>query len=422
MGKSDLVKKMIPIYLASCLAWMHNIVYTPLGYMYNTWPNQDALIMLIAVIPGIVAMGAGIVAGKLMDVMGRKNLVVLSMAAMLVGGMGMFFLGRTSIWAAIAFSGISGFAAGSIPAANFAALTEIAPENLRDKVVGWSDAVCSLGLVFAIFTCGLLASDGVWTRGYGVYFAVIPVLILVLLFYPKDTKSEAYVGAGNASAVETTDDAVAAVKSVLPGCIIALLVIKVFAGFFYASFGVFSSDYIINELQMGSSVLVGTVNTVTQVVNIVASAAVFLWIKCFKGFSSVVAQLVIGVSLVLLVMVGASTPGILACAAIMFVGLMSGHSSFSTIMATAPKGKAVGTVSGLFMSATFLGESLCGYVAPFFADLFLGSSSAGNCMKISGIMSIIIGIVSLPFFARAYKLAFPQKSCAESECKETIES
>ena len=214
--------------------------------------------MLIAVLPGIVAMGAGVIAGKLMDVVGRKNLVVLSMITMLVGGIGMFFMGRTSIWAAIAFSGISGFAAGSIPAANFAALTEIAPENLRDKVVGWSDAVCSLGLVFAIFTCGLLASDGVWTRGYGVYFAVIPVLILVLLFYPKDTKSAVPANEMQSAAVDAADTT--AVKSVLPGCIIALLVVKVFAGFFYASFGVFSSDYIINELQMGSSVLVGTVN------------------------------------------------------------------------------------------------------------------------------------------------------------------
>lgn len=42
-------------------------------------------------------------------------------------------------------------------------------------------------------------------------------------------------------------------------------------------------------------------------------------------------------------------------------------------------------------------------------------------MKISGIMSIIVGVVSLPFFARAYKLAFPRKSYTESECKETIE-
>ena len=46
MRKAELIKKMIPIYLASCLAWIHNIVYTPLGYMYNTWPNQDALITL----------------------------------------------------------------------------------------------------------------------------------------------------------------------------------------------------------------------------------------------------------------------------------------------------------------------------------------------------------------------------------------
>ena len=60
-------------------------------------------------------------------------------------------------------------------------------------------------------------------------------------------------------------------------------------------------------------------------------------------------------------------------------------------------------------------------MAPFFADLFLGSSSAGNCMKISGVMSIIIGVISLPFFMRAYKLAFPKKELAQTESEAAAE-
>lgn len=411
MNNSAIIKKMIPVYIASFLAWMHNIVYTPLGYVYGTYPNQDALVMLIAVIPGVVAMVGGVLAGKLMEWLGKKNLVIISMFLMLVGGAGMYFLGDKGIHLAIIFSGISGLAAGTIPAANYAVLQAIAPENMRSKVCGWSDAACSLGLVVTIFLAGVLAADGVWTRAYLLYFAMIPVIIATIIFYPK--------GTGNAGAeVETakpSENSGEKELSVFPKCLVVLLVIKIIAGFFYSSFGVFGSDYIINDLQVGSSVLVGSVNTVTQIINVVASAGVFLWIKYFKRFSVFISQMLIGVTMLVMVLAGASIPAIFITTAFMYIGIMTSHSSLSTVMAMAPKGKAVGTVSGLFMSATFLGESLCGYVAPAVSNLVFGSSTAEGCLKVSAILCMVVGIISFPFFAKAYKIAFKDKAEKEAQ-------
>jgi MFS family permease len=328
------------------------------------------------------------------------------MILMIIGGFGMLFFGDKGIGLAIAFSGISGFAAGTIPAANYEILLTIAPDNLRDKVCGWSDAICSLGLAIGMFTSGFLAADGVWTRAYSIYYLVIPVLILVVALYPKDVQTAA---TETKTDKENADNVARKGKSPLPASIIALLIIKVFSGLFYTSFGMFSSDYIINDAQLGSSVLVGSVQTITQVVNITASAVIFLWLKFFKGFSSMIAQVILGVFMMVFIVAGSSIPGIMLSAALIYVGLMSSHSSIGTIMGLAPDKQSIGRAAGLFMSMTFIGEALCGYIVPVLANLFLGSSSAINSLKISAIFSIIIGVISLPFFYQAYKLAFNKK-------------
>ena len=61
MGNSQFIKRLIPILLSTFVAWFYVAAYTPLGYIYNTYPGQDALVMSIATIPGVVAMIGGFV-------------------------------------------------------------------------------------------------------------------------------------------------------------------------------------------------------------------------------------------------------------------------------------------------------------------------------------------------------------------------
>ncbi len=403
MTEQRSMKKVIPIFIAALFAWIHNMGVVPLGYVYNTYQGMDALVMSIVIFPGIIATVSGLLAGKLMEKMGRKNLVVFSMIIMLIGGLGMCFVGDQGIGKALFFSAISGFPAGTIPAVGYANLAVVAPEKMKDKVYGWSDALCSIGLAIAMVVGGFLSADGVWTRTYAFYFVMIPVLIITIIMYPKD--SEAVLAPAAPAASDTEEKSVSAVvKSVLPKCIIALIIFKIFSGMFYSCFGMFSSDYIINELQLGSSALVGSVNTATQIVNIAASAVIFLWLKFFKGFSNMIAQVIIGIGLFFIVFVGSSIPGIFICAILTYLGLMSSHSSLSTIMGLVPEGNAVGRASGMFLAATFVGESTCGYVVPVISRVLFGVSSAGNCMKIGGVLSIVVGLASLPFFIKAYKI------------------
>ncbi|WP_367759588.1 MFS transporter [Ammoniphilus sp. 3BR4] len=83
---------------------------------------------------------------------------------------------------AIIGSSLTGFAAGSIPAVNYAILAEITPEKMRSKVCGWSDAMCTVGILVSSFFAVFWAADGNWTRAFDVYY--ISVFSLFVVMFP----------------------------------------------------------------------------------------------------------------------------------------------------------------------------------------------------------------------------------------------
>ena len=101
------------------------------------------------------------------------------------------------------------------------------------------------------------------------------------------------------------------------------------------------------------------------------------------------------------------TIGILFCIA--SVGINAQHSGITTVLGNAVKGKAAGTAVGLFTGFMFIGEALCGYVPGIISNMILGSANPSDCILISGICCIILGVIGYFIYGRAYKLAFPNK-------------
>ena len=401
MNNFKLWKRMIPIFLTSFIAWFYCMTFVPLGYIYNTFPGKDAQVMLIATLPGIIAMIGGFSVGVLMNLFSKKTLVNLSMIIMIIGGLMIRFLGSQNIIIAIVGSGLTGFGAGSVPAVNYASLAEISPENIKDKVCGWSDSLCAAGIMVSSLIGGFLSASGDWERAYSIYYMVIPILVLSVIWYPNEKTEN--------KAIENSDEPKSHTEeSILPKSIIATIVIKFFSALFYMAISLFASALIINELQIGTSALVGTAATFSSLVSIASAALVFLWLKFFKGYSTLIAQLVMGVSM-LIASYSLSIPGIVAGWIIFSVGVNSNHCSYGTVVAMAPKGKAVGIASGLFVGATFLGEALCGYATPWMANLIFGSSLPSACIKTAGILTIIFGIISVLFFKKSYNIAFSRE-------------
>ncbi len=392
-----LIRQLIPIFAASFVGWFYCMIYTPLGMIYNTYPGQDALVMTIATLPGIIAMIGGFAAAALLVKLGNKTVVILSLGLMIAGGMICRFLGDNGIYFAIIGSAMTGFAAGGIPAANYSALAAVAPANLKDKVFGWSDALCQGGLIVAGFLAGLFASRGDWTKSFNLYYIAIVVLVLVIIAYPNNT---------NAAEAKAAAEEAPAEKTKIPGSIIGLIVIKFMTALFYMGLSLFISDLVINELAIGSAALVGSITSLASVVATISAVIVFAWLKFFKKTSTMVAGVFLG-AMMLIVSLSKSMPVIFACALIMQIGMNTQHSSYGTVLANATKGKAVGVAAGIFSGATFIGEALGGYLNPWLANTIFKSTAASVCMRTSAIGMIIVAIISFFVFSKAYKVAFP---------------
>jgi Na+/melibiose symporter-like transporter len=408
--------KLIPILLSSLTAWFYVITYTPLAYMYNDFPGQENLVVLIVVLPGVIAMIGGFAVGGLVHVISKKTLVIGSIILSIVGGLVVRYTGEYSLTLAILGSSLTGFAAGSIPAVNYAILAEITPEKMRNKVCGWSDAMCTVGILVSSFLAGFLAADGNWTRAFEVYYILVPVLVLVFIFYPND-KSLASETLEKAKATLDVENATINTENSFPKIIIGLVVFKFLSALFYMAMALNVSPYIINELKIGSSALVGTATTFATIMTIIGSSLVFVWMKIFKGASTLVAALIIGVFSLFVVMFP-TVPGIIISWMLLSFGMNSHHSSYGSVLTMAPKGRAVGLATGLFFGATFVGEALCAYVTPWMANLIFGSSLPSTNIKTGGILMIVFAFISYPFFKKTYKLAFPKAS--ESKALETV--
>ena len=399
MGNSQFIKRLIPILLSTFVAWFYVAAYTPLGYIYNTYPGQDALVMSIATIPGVVAMIGGFVSAAIIRFVGRKPLILGSMGLMLAGGLLVRFMGNQNIYTAIVGSAMTGFAAGSIPTANISALSAITPTNLSDKIYGLNDATTSIGMVFANAAMGFLAASGEWVKAFDIYWVVAAAIIATVIWYPSDK-----VQANN----EETVDSEGNDTNKISGSIIALIIFKFVAALFYMGMTVNLSSLIINELQIGTSAHVGTLTSLATFIGVVIMAAIFVVLKVCRQYSLTAMMLLTGIAFVLATHANSViTIGILFCIA--SIGINAQHSGITTVLGNAVKGKAAGTAVGLFTGFMFIGEALCGYVPRIISNMILGSANPSDCILISGICCIILGVIGYFIYGKAYKLAFPNK-------------
>ena len=392
----------IPVFLSSFLAYFYFIGTVPLGYMYQSFPGQDALTILVATLPGVTAMIGAFGCAPLMRVMRKKTIVVASLVLAIVGSLVIRFVGTQSLELCIVASALMGFLSGAAPSVNYVVLTETAPEGIRDKVVGWNDGFSGAGLLVFTFLAGLLSADGDWARTYALGYAIIPVLAAVVLLYP-DSYEVAAESAEAASAEEVEEPKV-------PASAFAIIVLKFIVSMFVIAVSLNISDLVINERAIGDAGVVGNIATIYSLAFTVGTFLVFTVLSRLKGLAPFFQLLLVAAELVVIALFRELDPVVIGI--LVGIGSLGGsvHSSMATLCTLATKGKAVETVSSLFTGATFVGELLCGYVPPIVAGLVLGEATPSNNLLVSGIACAIFAIITIPVCNAAYKLAFPDEA------------
>lgn len=386
---------LIVVLLASFTVYIYSFTTIVLGDIYTAFPGQDSVTVLIASLPAVVMMISAFASAFLLAKFNRKILVIISMVIAVAAGLVVAYV-ELPVAGIVACSALMGIPAGVVAAANASVLPLIAPDSLKDKVMGFHQAALMLGQTLFALVCGFFARGGNWAGGFKTVYVIIPVIILVILFYPNipvetEAKPKEETALKNEKVGRMPTYAILLLVTYLVGCI------------FWNGWYLNNSDFIINEAQLGDTTLVGGVNSLCTAVSMIGCIAVSFWMKAFKGWSLPLALLLGGVCTFLPTVI----PTIPCCyiAAIgCQLGIMIAISALQTYLGLGLKGKNLTTAMSFLQAFEGSGVFLCGYVVPFIAGAF--GESARHNMMVGAVATVIIGLATYTFMRRGHKQVF----------------
>ena len=283
------------VLLSSFAAWIYCIATVVLGLIYQAYPGQENVAILISTLPTIVMMLAAFASSVILRVCNRKLVVVVSMAISIVAG-ALILLVEMPLIGVIICSSLLGIPGGTIASANPTVLAIVAPLNLRDKVLGWHNSLMMLGMATFQLLGGIFGETGRFQDGYKTVLILIPILVLVILFYPNVDKDRSLAqAAGGAQETET----VPARDGKFPMVAVGMLLLYLFGAIFWNAWFMNYSDYIVNEAQLGTTAMAGVIGSLCSVAGTVSGLVVAFWIKATKRFSMTLAFILCGAAMLL---------------------------------------------------------------------------------------------------------------------------
>ena len=301
-------------------------------------------------------------------------------------------------------SSLLGIPGGTIASANPTVLAIVAPLNLRDKVLGWHNSLMMLGMATFQLLGGIFGETGRFQDGYKTVLILIPILVLVILFYPNVDKDRSLAqAAGGAQETET----VPARDGKFPMVAVGMLLLYLFGAIFWNAWFMNYSDYIVNEAQLGTTAMAGVIGSLCSVAGTVSGLVVAFWIKATKRFSMTLAFILCGVAMLLPQLTqsaaGCYAGGILC----QFFNLIV-VSGLTTYLGLATTGKNATTAMSLLAGIEGSGVFLCGYIVPVVGNLFGGG--AGMNIMVSGIILMVIGVAAYFVIKPTHEMVYGKKN------------
>lgn len=163
-------------------------VASALAKIAEAFPNVGiSAVQMLTVLPSLIAILVILLSGVLSSWITKKQIVVVSMALMLVGGLLPVVL-HDHFYQLVIASVIFGLGYGGISPLTTALIHEHYSQEEQPAMLGFQSAVIGLGGVLFSYLGGRLAAVR-WWYAYFAYLLFIPILILIL-FLPKGQVSE----------------------------------------------------------------------------------------------------------------------------------------------------------------------------------------------------------------------------------------
>ncbi len=203
--------------------------------------------------PALIAIFVAPFVGKLMNVTGKKTMLLIGMGFFTVGAV--FGIAVENAVYMAAMRAVVGVALGIVPPASMAIIADLFPDEKKlGTMMGiWNGGMSAVGAAVS-FISGIIVTVQ-WEYVFRIYWLVFPIILLLILFLPGNTIS-------SRTDPQATAAAVACAKGKIPWKKIWTMYLSYFCGELIICVMYYEIALYIGETGIGGSALTGVMTTI----------------------------------------------------------------------------------------------------------------------------------------------------------------
>ncbi|HCG97195.1 MAG TPA: MFS transporter [Erysipelotrichaceae bacterium] len=179
------MKTKIGVVSMATLAMSGSVAGSAIAAISKSFPNTPiSTVQMLSTLPGLGALIVTLIAGQMAMHISKKNLVLLGVTLVTIGGLVPAFWNNSMI-GLLACSVILGTGVGFISTINPMLLSEYFEGEERSSMMGVNTGMTSLGAMILTGVGGVLGGQN-WRHLYWVFAVGIVVFLLVLICLPND--------------------------------------------------------------------------------------------------------------------------------------------------------------------------------------------------------------------------------------------
>lgn len=365
--------------ILSTMAVMGDMVVIPVaGNIFETYADVNVAVLNFF-LSGPVLIGAvsGLVAGKLMQYISKKKLLIVAFGIFSIGAI--FGNAIHSAYYMVGMRMLVGIGIGMVGVIAMAIIADVfVDENKRSTMMGiFNGGMAAVGAILGAVS-GVVATMG-WETVFSIYLVTIPVLIMILLFVPADKLS--------ATSSEAYGSEVGSVEEKLPwGKVLSLAGSVLIYNIVYCIV-FYQISMIVIEKGIGDVALIGTLSALGTVGSFLASFSFGSYYKVLKRVTPVIGYSVMALSYGILYF---STSSVLAMVACTLMGATFGMGMsyfFMHCTMIVPESKIP-----MSIAVTNFAMSIGGFLSVYVATMLQSLTGAAT---ITEIMPVLIGTLAV---------------------------
>jgi MFS family permease len=353
----------------------------PLMEKYFSDVSRANVELLIVIPTGGVLLGT-VISGLVSNLLGKKYTVIAGLSISLVFGIiPAFIFNYPAILISRAMFGVG---MGIFTPLSVSYITDLFPEETRNRLLGWRNSVGAIGDSIMLFIAGFLINIS-WHTTYLVFLFLLVPILLVMFFVPKH-----YDNIVSEDGKEVEEDV--KVKPTTNFGVIQLAFIFLLVCLFYSAISLKLASYVVNNH-------IGSAAAATRIFGFLVLCSIFsglIFEKIAKWFGKYTVTIFYIITAISMIVMSFTTSIPVLLVLVLAAGFCNGiinPALTARMVHYSPKGSMNFTTSIIIIGIN-IGFLIAPYFFQFFGEM-IGNAGPANMILWSGIFYVLLAVYDL---------------------------